>query len=62
MLHIPIGTRRFVFLLQEEEDEGDVPRNGRYTLKSVKKIDHYSRYKGPLLPVSGSKGIAWSKN
>ena len=44
MLHIPIGTRRFVFLLQEEEDEGDMPRNGRYTLKSVKKIDHYSRY------------------
>ena len=31
--------------LQEEEDEGDAPRNGRYTLKSVKKIDHYSRYK-----------------
>ena len=28
---------------QEEEDEE--PRNGRYTLKSVKKIDHYSRYK-----------------
>jgi len=28
---------------EDEEDEGDVPRNGRYTLKSVKKIDHYSR-------------------
>ena len=28
---------------QEEEDEE--PRNGRYTLKSVKKIDHYSRHK-----------------
>jgi len=26
-----------------QEDEDDVPKNGRYTLKSVKKIDHYSR-------------------
>jgi len=28
---------------EEEEEDGDVPRNGKYTLKSVKKIDHYSR-------------------
>merc|ERR1712192_139676 len=28
---------------EDEEDEGDAPRNGRYTLNSVKKIDHYSR-------------------
>jgi len=26
-----------------EEEEDDVPKNGRYTLNSVKKIDHYSR-------------------
>ena len=37
--------------LQEEEDEGDAPRNGRYTLKSVKKIDHYSRYNKKLFQV-----------
>ena len=39
------------FLPQDEEDEGDVPRNGRYTLKSVKKIDHYSRYNKKLFQV-----------
>merc|ERR1712226_1128618 len=27
----------------DEEEEDEEPRNGRYTLKSVKKIDHYSR-------------------
>ena len=32
-----------IFNFQEEEEDGDVPRNGKYTLKSVKKIDHYSR-------------------
>merc|ERR1711972_892649 len=28
---------------EEEEEDGDAPRNGKYTLESVKKIDHYSR-------------------
>ena len=32
-----------IFDFQEEEEDGDAPRNGKYTLKSVKKIDHYSR-------------------
>merc|ERR1719266_2409359 len=27
----------------DEDEEDEEPRNGRYTLKSVKKIDHYSR-------------------
>ena len=36
-------TEKDIFDFQEEEEDGDVPRNGKYTLKSVKKIDHYSR-------------------
>ena len=31
----------FIPIIQEEAEEE--PKNGRYTLKSVKKIDHYSR-------------------
>ena len=36
-------TEKDIFGFQEEEEDGDAPRNGKYTLKSVKKIDHYSR-------------------
>ena len=36
-------TEKDIFDFQEEEEDGDAPRNGKYTLKSVKKIDHYSR-------------------
>ena len=36
-------TQKDIFDFQEEEEDGDAPRNGKYTLKSVKKIDHYSR-------------------
>ena len=37
------AKRRKLDQMFEEEEDGDAPRNGKYTLKSVKKIDHYSR-------------------